>query len=93
MPKLTSLSKDEFHAKAKTSRSTPKRMSKRELTHRRYVRSLQPYANGGFAEMTLKKGQSRQTEKTRLLRAGEELGLTLEFQRGKGKIRFEVKKK
>jgi len=91
MPKLTKLTEDEYTAPTKL-RSPPKRMSQRERTHRRYIRYLQPFAKGAYVEVTLRPGEKKQTEKNRLKRAADELGLTLVFKRTKGKIRFEVKK-
>ena len=90
MPKLTQLTKDEYTAPTKP-RSAPKRLSKRERTHRRYMRYLEPFAKGGYVEVTLKAGEKKQTEKLRLKRAADEMGLTIVFKRTSGKIRFEVK--
>ena len=90
MPKLTQLTEDEYTAPIKP-RSAPKHLSKRERTHRRYMRYLQPFAKGAYVEVTLRPGEKKQTEKNRLKRAADELGLTLVFKRASGKIRFEVK--
>jgi len=92
MPKLSQLTEDEYTATSTTTRAAPKRMSKRERTRRRYQRYLEPLANGGYAEVTLKPGEKKQTEKLRFKRAADDLGLTLVFRRCKSKIRFEVKK-
>jgi len=92
MPKLSALTQDEFNAVSKP-KTKAKRMSKRERTHRRYCRYLEPFTKGGYVEVTLKPGEKKQTEKNRLKRAAEELRLTLVFKRTKGKLRFEVKGK
>ena len=68
-------------------------MTKRELLHRRYCRYLEPFAKGAYVEVTMAAGEKRQTVKNRLVKAAEDLGLTLKFKRTKGKLRFEVKGK
>ena len=90
MPKLSALTEDEFKATSKP-RAKPKRITKRERIHHRYCRYLEPYAKGGYVEVTMTTGEKRQTVKNRLVRAAEDLGLTLKFKRTKGKLRFEVK--
>lgn len=92
MPKLTKLTEEEFNAPRRKPRSTGKRLTKREKIRRRYQRMLKPYVNGGFVEVTIQKGETRQTIKNRLKRAADDMGLTLEFKRTRGKIRFQVKK-
>ena len=74
-----------------TSKAAPKRLSQRERTRRRYQRYLEPLAKGAYVEVTLRPGEKKQTEKNRLKKAAEDLGLTLKFKRTKGKIRFQVK--
>jgi len=90
MPKLKEITEDEF-TNVKASKKAPKRMSQRERTHRRYCRYLEKFDKGAYVEVLLKAGEKRQTEKNRLKRAAEDLGLKLEFKRTKGKIRFQVK--
>jgi len=90
-PKLRTLTKDDhksINAKLKKARQRPLR-SKR--TRRRYRRYLEPFVNGAYVEVFLRKGEVRQTEKNRLKRAAEELRLTLVFKRTKGRMLFEVK--
>ena len=89
MPKLKALSEDDF--KTTPPKKAPKRMSQREKTHRRYCRYLEKFDKGAYVEVTLKAGEKLQTEKLRLKRAAEDLGLTLVFKRTRGKIRFQVK--
>ena len=90
MPKLKALSEDEF-MNVKASRKTPKKMSQRERKHRRYCRHLEKFKKGAYVEVTFKPSEKRQTEKNRLMRAAEDLGLKLEFKRTRGKLRFQVK--
>ncbi len=92
MPKLVEISKEQFHATTKKPRAANKKLTKREKIHRRYLRMLKPYVKGGFVEVTVQKGETRQTVKNRLKRAADDLGVKLEFKRTRGKIRFEVKK-
>ena len=92
MPKLTKLTEDEYTAPTKPKKA-PKRLSQREKTHRRYCRYLEKFDKGAYVEVTLKSGENKQTEKLRLKRAADEMGLTLVFKRTKWKIRFEVLKK
>jgi len=89
MPKLKALSKDEF--KTVKAKKAPKKMSQREKTHRRYCRYLDKFKRGAYVEVTLYAGEKRQTEKNRLHRAAEELGVKLAFKRTRGKLRFQVK--
>ena len=93
MPKLTPITADEFSAPERTARAASKRMSKRELTHRRYLRYLEPFRKGAFVEVTLRPGEKKQTERLRLKRAADDLGLTLVFKRTQGKLRFQIKGK
>ena len=90
MPKLTQLTKDEYTAPT-TAKKAPKRLSQREKTHRRYCRYLEKFDKGAYVEVTLKAGEKKQTEKLRLKRAAEDLGMKLEFKRTSGKVMFEVK--
>jgi len=92
MPKLSALSQDEFNTASKP-KAKPKKMTKRERIHRRYCRYLQPFSKGGYVEVTMATGEKRQTVKNRLVKAAEDLGLTLKFKRTRGKLRFEVKAK
>ena len=92
MPKLVELTEDEFKSTSQKARGAPKRLTKREKVRRRYQRLLKPFIDGGFVEVTIQKGETRQTVKNRLKRAAEELDLTLDFKRTRNKIRFEVKK-
>jgi len=90
MPKLIALTEDEYKT-IKAPRKTPKKMSQRERTHRRYCRHLEKFDKGAYVEVTLTSGEKKQTVKNRLKRAAEDLGLTLKFKRTKGKIRFQIK--
>ena len=92
MPKLQAITKDEY-TKPTARKSSSKPTSKQELLRRRYQRYLEPFAKGGYVELTLRTGEKKQTEKNRLKRAADDLGLTLVFKRTKGKTRFEVKAK
>jgi len=92
MPKLSKISEAEFNIAPKP-KAKPKRISKNERVQRRYQRYLEPFAKGGYVEVSMAAGEKRQTVKNHLKRAAKELGLTLEFKRTKGKIRFEVKSK
>jgi len=92
MPKLSALSKDEFNTAPKL-KAKPKRLSKREIVHRRYCRYLEPFAKGAYVEVTMTAGEKRQTVKNRFVKAAEDLGFTLKFKRTRGKLRFEVKSK
>lgn len=92
MPKLTSITKEEFNAVKKTTKPGPKKLSKREKTNRKYMRMLAPYEKGGYVEVKMAKGENRQTVKNRLKRAAKDMDLKLDFKRTRGSIRFEVKK-
>jgi len=65
--------------------------SQREKNRRRYLRYLEPFAHGAYVEVFLEPDENRGTERLRLKRAAEALGLTLVFNRRKGRMLFEVK--
>ena len=90
MPKITTLTEEEFKATASKPKSASKRISKQERTRRRYQRYLEPFVKGGYIEVILKPGEKKQTEKLRFKRAADSLGLTLKFKRSQKNIRFEV---
>jgi len=90
MPKLKAMTKDEFKAPSKP-KAKAKRLSQREKIHRRYCRYLERFSKGAYVQVTMTAGEKRQTVKNRLVRAADDLGLTLVFKRTKGKLRFHVK--
>lgn len=92
MPKLVEISEEQFKTTTNKSKAKSTTLTKREKIHRRYQRLLKPYVNGGFVEVTVQKGETRQTVKNRLKRAADDMGVKLDFKRTRGKIRFQVKK-
>jgi len=80
---------DVYHA----GRKAPRKPSRRELVRRRYRRYLDPFVKGAYVEVTLRANENRETERRRLKRAADDLGLTLVFRKRRGKLLFEVKPK
>ncbi len=63
-------------------------MSQRERIIQAYMEKLKELAPGEGLEITLEKGENRQTVKNRLLRAAKRLGIKIEFIRSRNVIRL-----
>ena len=91
MPEFKKLSKEEIE-RIKAKIQNRKGPSQRELLRQEYIKYLRQYAPGDWVDVTLTRGEKKQTIKNRLKRAAKELGYDLRFQRTKESIRFEIVK-
>lgn len=92
MPKLTTMTKEEFETTLNKLPPGYTKLSKREKQNRKYIRMLKPFKDGAYVEMKLLKGEKKQTEKNRIKKAAATMDLKLDFKRTRGSIRFQVTK-
>jgi hypothetical protein len=91
MPKFRDLTEEEAMALAR--KKQPKAPSKRQIIREQYLEFLRSLKPGDRKAVDLEEGENRTTVKNRLIKAAEELGLSLAFERSKGAIIFQVLEK